>query len=167
MRLFKRKSKYITKHLMFGPAGNQLVLFSNEFSYFLPLRLAKHQDYWNMKKTFQMVVKGKTQKPVLPPLEGICRKNELKLIGVILNENSCNWDTQFENMMNKASSRPQCPNMMNKASSRPQCPIQWLCHYHNTVISNIPATSHKHNASTLLGCIYLGCVNIMDTRYMN
>ena len=59
----------------------------------------------NMKKTFEMIVKGKTQKPVPPPLEGICRKNELKLIGVTLNENPCNWDTQFENMMNKASSR--------------------------------------------------------------
>ena len=58
----------------------------------------------NMKKTFEMIVKGKTQKPVPPPLEGICRKNELKLIGVTLNENPCNWDTQFENM-NQVSSR--------------------------------------------------------------
>ena len=59
----------------------------------------------NMKKTFEMVVKGKTQKPIPAPLKGICRKNELKLLGITFNENPCNWDTQFENMMEKANSR--------------------------------------------------------------
>ena len=29
-----------------------------------------------------MVVKGKTQKPIPAPLEEICRKNELKLLGI-------------------------------------------------------------------------------------
>ena len=52
-----------------------------------------------------MVVKGKTQKPIPAPLEGICRKNELKLCGIAFNENPCNWDTQFESMMEKANSR--------------------------------------------------------------
>ena len=52
-----------------------------------------------------MVVKGKTQKPIPALLEGICRKNELKLLGITFNENPCNWDTQFENMMEKANSR--------------------------------------------------------------
>ena len=52
-----------------------------------------------------MVVKGKTQKPIPAPLEGICRKNELKLLGIAFNENPCNWDTQFESMMVKTNSR--------------------------------------------------------------
>ena len=44
-------------------------------------------------------MKGKIQKPIPAPLEGICRKNEPKLLGITFNENPCNWDTQFENMM--------------------------------------------------------------------
>ena len=38
-------------------------------------------------------------------LYGICRKSELKLIGITFNENPCNWYTKFENMMEKANSR--------------------------------------------------------------
>jgi len=33
------------------------------------------------------------------------KKNELKLLGVTVNEDPCNWDVQFENMLSKASSR--------------------------------------------------------------
>ena len=54
-----------------------------------------------MKKTFEMVVKGKTRMP----LHGIAGKSELRLLGVTVNEDPCNWDTQFENMLSKASSR--------------------------------------------------------------
>ena len=42
--LFKGKSKYITKHLMYGPSGNLLVLFSLESWCFPRLLLGKHQD---------------------------------------------------------------------------------------------------------------------------
>ena len=38
-------------------------------------------------------------------IDGIARKSELKLLGVTFNEDPCNWDTQFENMLSKASSR--------------------------------------------------------------
>ena len=40
----KWKSRNITKHLMSGPSGNQLVLFSLESWCFPRLRLGKHQD---------------------------------------------------------------------------------------------------------------------------
>ena len=30
---------------------------------------------------------------------------ELKILGVIFNENPCNWDTQFDSMLSKASAR--------------------------------------------------------------
>ena len=42
--LFKGKSKYIAKHLMYDPSGNYLVLFSLESWRFPRLRLGKHQD---------------------------------------------------------------------------------------------------------------------------
>ena len=56
----------------------------------------------NMKKTFEMVVKGKTTMPLPEPVDGITRKSELKLLGVTVNEDPCNWDVQFENMLSKA-----------------------------------------------------------------
>jgi len=43
--------------------------------------------------------------PLPEPVDGIIRKSELKLLGVIVNEDPCNWDAQFENMLSKASSR--------------------------------------------------------------
>ena len=43
--------------------------------------------------------------PLPEPVDGIIRKSELKLLGVTVNEDPCNWDVQFENMLSKASSR--------------------------------------------------------------
>ena len=57
------------------------------------------------KKTFEMVVKDNTRMPLPESIDGIARKSELKLLGVTVNEDPCNWDTQFENMPSKASSR--------------------------------------------------------------
>ena len=45
----------------------------------------------NMKKTFEMVVKGKTRMPLPESIDGIARKSELKLLGVTVNEDPCNW----------------------------------------------------------------------------
>ena len=59
----------------------------------------------NMKKTFEMVVKGKTRMPLPESKDGIAWKSELKLLGVTVKDDPCNWDTQFENMLSKASSR--------------------------------------------------------------
>ena len=59
----------------------------------------------NMKLTFEMVVKGITRMPLPESMDGIARKGELKLLGVTINEEPCNWDTQFENILSKASSR--------------------------------------------------------------
>ena len=35
----------------------------------------------------------------------LTRKSELKLLGVTVNQDPCNWDAQFENMLSKATSR--------------------------------------------------------------
>jgi len=40
----------------------------------------------NMKKTFEMVVKGKTRMPLPESMDGVVRKSELKLLGVTVDE---------------------------------------------------------------------------------
>ena len=63
----------------------------------------------NMKKTFKMVVKGKTRMP-LP--KSMARKSELKLLGVTVNKDPCNWDTHFENMLSKVCTSLEFVNTM-------------------------------------------------------
>ena len=58
----------------------------------------------NIIKTFEMVVKERTKKPLPVTIEGIRRKNELKLLGGTFNEDPCNWDTHFENVLEKGTS---------------------------------------------------------------
>jgi len=59
----------------------------------------------NFKKTFEMVVRGKTWKTPPGDIDGLARKKELKLLGVTFNEDPCDWNTQFEHMLGKANSR--------------------------------------------------------------
>ena len=56
-------------------------------------------------KTWEMIFRGKTKKPLPVPLLDIKRKNALKLLGVTFNEHPCNWETHFDKMITKASSR--------------------------------------------------------------
>ena len=50
-------------------------------------------------------MKGKTEKDQPDPLQYIKRKSNLKLLGVIFEDNPTNWDTHFNHMLSKASSR--------------------------------------------------------------
>ena len=59
----------------------------------------------NLSKTWEMLVRGKTTKPLPPPPPGIERKDYLKLLGVTFQEDPCSWDTQFDDLLTKASSR--------------------------------------------------------------
>jgi hypothetical protein len=59
----------------------------------------------NMGKTKEMVVRGKTNKPVPPIAPAIERVPCLKLLGLIFQENPCNWDLYLENLLAKAGSR--------------------------------------------------------------
>ena len=60
----------------------------------------------NLKKTWEMVVRGNTKKPIPEPMKDIERKGELKLLGVTFTELPCNCDTHFDpNIHSKASSR--------------------------------------------------------------
>lgn len=54
-----------------------------------------------------MVVKGK----IRMPLQEIAGKSELRLLGVTVNEDPCNWDTQFENMLSNARTRLYIPTV--------------------------------------------------------
>ena len=58
-----------------------------------------------LKKTCEMIFREKTKKSLPVPLLDIKRKNKLKLLGVTFNELSYNWDTHFDQMITKASSR--------------------------------------------------------------
>ena len=56
----------------------------------------------NMTKTKEMVVQGRTSRPVPPT---IARNPHLKLLGLTFQENPCNWDLQMDSLLAKASSR--------------------------------------------------------------
>jgi hypothetical protein len=58
-----------------------------------------------MTKTKEMVVRGKTNKPVPPILPAIERVPYLKLLGLIFQENPCNWDLYLDNLLARAGSR--------------------------------------------------------------
>ncbi len=59
-----------------------------------------------MKKTWEMVIRGKIQRALPDCIPGIERKKESpKLLGVIFNENTCCWDKQIDNLLREANSR--------------------------------------------------------------
>ena len=59
----------------------------------------------NLTKTWELVMRGKTQKNPPETVHTIERKSELKLSGVTFHENPCNWDSHFQNRTDKANSR--------------------------------------------------------------
>ena len=59
----------------------------------------------NLSKTWEIVSRGKTTKQVPSALLSIVRKPELKLLGVTFNKDPCDWDTHFDLLLRKASSR--------------------------------------------------------------
>ena len=58
--------------------------------------------------TWELVLRGKTTKALSEPLE---RKNNLRLLGVTLEEDPTNWDTHIEYLLTEASSRLYSKNM--------------------------------------------------------
>ena len=59
----------------------------------------------NVKKTRDVVVRGKSKKPVPDEIPNIGGKVGSKLLGVVFNEDPHNWDTQIDLLLNIASSR--------------------------------------------------------------
>ena len=59
----------------------------------------------NFKKTWKMLLKGKSTKALPVPLAFIERKPSLKLLGVIFQSDLYNWNLHPNNILSKASSR--------------------------------------------------------------
>ncbi len=59
----------------------------------------------NFSKIWKKIVRGKTRKTLPQQLPQIDRKIELTLLGVTSNKDPNNWDTHFNMMLHKASSR--------------------------------------------------------------
>ena len=53
----------------------------------------------NLKKTWEMVIRGKSKKPVPEEIPNIERREELKLLSVFFNENPTNWDKQLDTLL--------------------------------------------------------------------
>ena len=104
------------------PNSCQLVKFADDISLSIPIREglidtspleANNLINWstqnnmtlNHKKTWEMVIQGKSKKPVPEEIPNIERREELKLLGVFFNENPTNWDKQLDTLLSKASSR--------------------------------------------------------------
>ena len=105
-----------------NPTRNLLLKYADDITLSIPVRSndidpslneVRNIQYWasenrmnlNLKKTWEMVVRGKTRKPLPEPICDIERKEELTLLGVTFNEHLSNWNTHFDNMISKASSR--------------------------------------------------------------
>ena len=59
----------------------------------------------NMSKTWEMVVRGRTNKLPPPQIDNIERKSWLNLLGMLLQDDPCNWDMQVDDLLSKAASR--------------------------------------------------------------
>ena len=59
----------------------------------------------NMSKTWEMVVRGRSKKLPPPQIDNIERKSWLNLLGMILQDDPCNWDMQVDNLLSKSASR--------------------------------------------------------------
>ena len=52
-----------------------------------------------------MVVRGRTNKLPPPQIDNIERKSWLNLLGMLLQDDPCNWEMQVDNLLSKAASR--------------------------------------------------------------
>ena len=57
----------------------------------------------NMSKTWGMVVRGRISKLPPPQIDNIERKSWLNLLGMLLQDDLCNWDMQVDNLLSKAA----------------------------------------------------------------
>ena len=106
-----------------NPSSNLLVKYANDISLSIPVgaKLSQAESEievksimeWaknnrlslNLGKTWEMLMKGKKEKDQPDPLQYIKRKSNLKLLGVTFEDNPTNWDTHFDYLLSKASSR--------------------------------------------------------------
>ncbi|CAB4017597.1 Hypothetical predicted protein [Paramuricea clavata] len=103
------------------PETNVLVKFADDMTVSAPVK--SNSDYatmevrniknWarrnrmtlNLTKTWEMLLSGGTSKPPPAPIEGIERKEWLKLLGVTFKDDVCCWDLHVNGLLSKAGSR--------------------------------------------------------------
>ena len=97
----------------------------------------------NLKKTWEILLKGKSTKALPVPLAFIERKPSLKLLGLTFQSNPCNWDLYSDNILLKACSRLY---IGSSSSSFYYCLILpiftyavevWGCTYYHKYLSRI------------------------------
>ena len=66
--------------------------------------IKKYRMPLNMKKTWEMFVRGNVSRLLPDPIPTIERKTWLRILGITLQDNPCDWDLHFEELINKASS---------------------------------------------------------------
>ena len=59
----------------------------------------------NLKKTWQLLLRGRGTRIPPEPLDIIDGNDKLNLLGVTFEKNAMNWDTQFECLLSKATNR--------------------------------------------------------------
>ena len=109
-----------------NPSGNLLVKYADDISLSIPVSAKLNQAdsesevksimEWaknnrmslNLGKTWEMLMKGKTEKDQPDPLQYIKRKSNLK--GVTFEDNPINWDTHFDYFESKATTQTQSSN---------------------------------------------------------
>ena len=97
------------------PERNLLTKFADDLTVSAPVKISegsaikevKNIKVWvgenrmtlNMSKTWEMVVRGRTNK--LPPsqIDNIERKSWLNLLGMLLQDDPSNWDMQVDNLL--------------------------------------------------------------------
>ena len=100
---------------------NLLTKFADDLTFSAPVKISgdsaveevKNIKVWvsenrmslNMSKTSEMVVRGRTKKLPPPQIDNIERKSWLNLLGMILQDDPCNWGMQVDNLLSKAASR--------------------------------------------------------------
>ena len=88
------------------PVGAKLSQADSEIEVRSKMEWAKNNRMsLNLGKTWELLMKGKTEKDQPDPLQYIKRKSNAKLLGVTFEDNPTNWDTHFDYMLSKASSR--------------------------------------------------------------
>ena len=84
------------------PESNLLIKFADDLTVSAPVKTTGdsaasevrniNRMTLNMSKTWEMVVRGRTSKPLPLQLDGIERKNWLKLLGMAFQDDPCCWD---------------------------------------------------------------------------
>ena len=92
----------------------------------------------NMKKTWEIVVRGNVSRPLPASISTIERKTWLRILGITLQDNPCNWDLHIEELINKASSRMY---------------IMGVCKYYDLFVNSLIMSIFTYGIE-LWGCAY-------------